>query len=523
MSRGEEYTIGELVKVFLRDIKEGADLSKEIKYFSKRVDSLLHEKRALRIPPQIMSQILCRAKAISLEDAKYVVEQYNKYYGYECSTILCSIDCGDVGEKVFDIIGPLSDFPIFRELSKFRPKAGVVVVEEEEEMENLMDPVGGVEESVDSDVLIRYEKLVERNLRTEKELRKVQELLIEKERELELKSESEWKRKYDSLYEKYKDLNNKVNDGSMEVDWKAKYEELYNKVNDRSIEIDWKAKFDELYQKFNDGGFEVDWKAKFEEIYEQTQDGGFEVDWKGEYEDLKRKIECDDGIDVDWETEFMQQKKKADELYEDVIKLEKKMGDPAEMNFKWGGNEKINEYAYNPDPNERPVERPSKLNDNIFFASSSGDIASVRYLLYKNPDLINLIFESNMTPLHYAVNGDQLEVVKLLVSKMSNIDPLSVCFQTPLTHACRDGRYEIAKYLLEHGANPNNEDFRYRTPLFYAVMGNYYDIVKVLLDHKADPNVKTMEKKRALQIATTEEMKKLLIEHGAYKHPPAQE
>lgn len=88
---------------------------------------------------------------------------------------------------------------------------------------------------------------------------------------------------------------------------------------------------------------------------------------------------------------------------------------------------------------------------------------------------------------------------------------------TPLTMACITGQYETVKLLIENGADVNYKEnkkwYNERTPLIFTVEEadkNKYKIVKYLLDNGADKNIKTTYGQSALDIAKSNNDKKMI-------------
>jgi len=127
-----------------------------------------------------------------------------------------------------------------------------------------------------------------------------------------------------------------------------------------------------------------------------------------------------------------------------------------------------------------PFTQTPKKNpkEDFAWAVKTGDIAAVKQYLQAVPKDVNLQEESNSkrTPLHWAADFGQVEVINYLVSK---------------------------------GAKVNVTDQYGITPLLAAVYENHPAAVRALLDHKADASVKGADGKTAKEAAETEEMKKV--------------
>lgn len=87
---------------------------------------------------------------------------------------------------------------------------------------------------------------------------------------------------------------------------------------------------------------------------------------------------------------------------------------------------------------------------------------------------------SGITALHFAVQHQLIEVVKLLVENQADIEAVDVNGNTPLSDAVfySEGKGEIIKLLLAHGADRNKENYHGVSPLSLAKNIGNYDLVK---------------------------------------------
>ncbi len=117
-----------------------------------------------------------------------------------------------------------------------------------------------------------------------------------------------------------------------------------------------------------------------------------------------------------------------------------------------------------------------------------------------------------------ALNG-QLDVVKNMLDRISNIDTVNENGHTALMLAAYNGRTPIVKLLLEKGANINRRDPEGRSPLMFAASGPFAETVKLLLKHGADVNMADNgEHFTPLMYAAAEghlNVVKVLLDHGA--------
>ena len=96
--------------------------------------------------------------------------------------------------------------------------------------------------------------------------------------------------------------------------------------------------------------------------------------------------------------------------------------------------------------------------------------------------------EGDSAALAAAQNGMEgsVEIIRILGKAKSNMDASNAAY-TPLSYAVEQGNVELVKALLESGANPNALTASGRAPLFIAADNK--EITELLLTAKADPNM----------------------------------
>jgi ankyrin repeat protein len=122
-----------------------------------------------------------------------------------------------------------------------------------------------------------------------------------------------------------------------------------------------------------------------------------------------------------------------------------------------------------------------------------GNIEVVRLLLEKGaaiepPAGVKVLF--NQTPLMQAVLSGELEKVKLLVDRKSDVRRKSMTFdeQYPIQMAVLFNDEEIVEYLARKNSPVNEPDPNGTTPLAQAALSNYSGMVELLARFGADPN-----------------------------------
>ena len=136
--------------------------------------------------------------------------------------------------------------------------------------------------------------------------------------------------------------------------------------------------------------------------------------------------------------------------------------------------------------NPAPVPPASR----ICVAAKNGDLQSVLALLRENPDLVSSKDPSGLTPLDYAVFGNQKYVAELLLEHHADPNARDNPGNTPLHDAAAWDRSDAAALLLVHGADVNAVGDAGNTPLHFAVASGDRDMVEMLLANNAAVNVK---------------------------------
>ncbi|RXZ81310.1 ankyrin repeat domain-containing protein [Paenibacillaceae bacterium] len=138
-------------------------------------------------------------------------------------------------------------------------------------------------------------------------------------------------------------------------------------------------------------------------------------------------------------------------------------------------------------------ENPESVNSHSFdgytplgLAAHFGHEEAALYLIQNGAD-IGLKGQDgtlNNTPLHAAIAGNHLGIVRLLLEHHANINAqcegtLREGF-TPLHVAAHFNRLEIARMLLEHGADPSLANSEALTPAQYALARNNLEVAAII-------------------------------------------
>ncbi len=115
-----------------------------------------------------------------------------------------------------------------------------------------------------------------------------------------------------------------------------------------------------------------------------------------------------------------------------------------------------------------------------------GNRAAVRALI--TPAAVKSAEADGMTALHWAVRGDDLDTVQLLIKAGANVSAANRYGITPLSLAATNGNPSVTRALLKAGANPNAAGPDGETILMTAARAGNADVVNALLDRGVNVN-----------------------------------
>ncbi len=131
----------------------------------------------------------------------------------------------------------------------------------------------------------------------------------------------------------------------------------------------------------------------------------------------------------------------------------------------------------------------------IFDAVIKGDLAKVKELFEKEPQLLKAKNARQSTPLHVAASLDNEEIAKYLIEKGSDIEAINGNFYTPLMYA----GIKVAKLLVEIGADVNYKSRNGWSALDETLWRGKKDVAEYLLDKGVTiPDINTPEGKDKL-------------------------
>jgi ankyrin repeat protein len=161
-------------------------------------------------------------------------------------------------------------------------------------------------------------------------------------------------------------------------------------------------------------------------------------------------------------------------------------------------------------------------NINDEFGSSALDIASIDFneKIIKNLIQHGAKVQGNLggETLLSACWHNNLNIVKILIQKKTNINFKGFEQITPLMNACIKGNQKLIAFLVKHGASINSREKDGFSPLLYACIHNSINAIAYLLRNGADVNQRNKNDVSPLKISILNNnlpLVKLLINNGA--------
>ncbi|KAL2091699.1 hypothetical protein ACEWY4_011515 [Coilia grayii] len=145
-------------------------------------------------------------------------------------------------------------------------------------------------------------------------------------------------------------------------------------------------------------------------------------------------------------------------------------------------------------------------------AAKKGCLARVQKLC--SPENINCRDTQgrNSTPLHLAAGYNNLEVAEYLLEHGADVNAQDKGGLIPLHNAASYGHVDIAALLIKYNTCVNATDKWAFTPLHEAAQKGRTQLCALLLAHGADPTMKNQEGQTALDLATADDIRALLID-----------
>eukprot|EP00743_Colponemidia_sp_Colp-15_P002463 GILK01002670.1.p1 GENE.GILK01002670.1~~GILK01002670.1.p1 ORF type:complete len:277 (+),score=36.97 GILK01002670.1:31-831(+) len=118
--------------------------------------------------------------------------------------------------------------------------------------------------------------------------------------------------------------------------------------------------------------------------------------------------------------------------------------------------------------------------------------------------------KSELTPLMFASREGHVPVIEFLIQKHAQINAVDKFGCTALFHAANNGKTDAIRALVEKGVDIDGADMTGCTPLMAASMKGHYDAARCLVDLGANIGASDKNKKTAIDLAKTEQIRNML-------------
>jgi ankyrin repeat protein len=190
------------------------------------------------------------------------------------------------------------------------------------------------------------------------------------------------------------------------------------------------------------------------------------------------------------------------------------------------GNYTIAKYLIDKGADVNIRSAPGENETPLTLAARGGHMRICALLVAEGADINATEHSVGYSALHEAVDKGNINLIKLLISKGADVDLPARYGETPLhlivnptlpLPKSEEPALEMMKVLIDAGADLNAVDHGGMTPLMWASYHDRLGIAEYLFEHGADVNYTRDlgDEKTALEHAKSEEMKNLLIKHGA--------
>ncbi|XP_062307267.1 tankyrase, TRF1-interacting ankyrin-related ADP-ribose polymerase b isoform X3 [Osmerus eperlanus] len=171
------------------------------------------------------------------------------------------------------------------------------------------------------------------------------------------------------------------------------------------------------------------------------------------------------------------------------------------------GNEAVQQIL-----NENVPTRNSDVDYRFLEAAKAGDLDTVQQLC--TPQNVNCrdLEGRHSTPLHFAAGYNRVAVAEYLLEHGADVNAQDKGGLIPLHNAASYGHVDIAALLIKYNTCVNATDKWAFTPLHEAAQKGRTQLCALLLAHGADPAMKNQEGQTALDLATADDIRALLMD-----------
>jgi len=227
----------------------------------------------------------------------------------------------------------------------------------------------------------------------------------------------------------------------------------------------------------------------------------------GHYEVAELLIKYGADVNVTDQWDFSPLHEAASKSKPDIVRLLLKHGaDPKKKN----SNGKIPLDLVKSDDEE---VRDLLMGDaSLLDAAKCGNLQRVMRLL--TPENVNCKDTEgrNSTALHLASGYNNIEVAEYLLQHGAHVNIPDKGGLIPLHNAASYGHLDVADLLIRYNTNVNATDRWGFTPLHEASQKGRTPLCALLLNHGADPTLRNLENQTALDLATAEDVRCLLMD-----------
>lgn len=131
----------------------------------------------------------------------------------------------------------------------------------------------------------------------------------------------------------------------------------------------------------------------------------------------------------------------------------------------------------------------SKKEKALLAAADTGDFEEVQKLVGKGVS-VNIVDETQTTPLHWATFRGHTEIVDFLIENGALVNTVDNAGFSPLDSAAEEDHVKIARSLIRAGATVNIRNVEGRTPLYAAASEGSLAVVRLVLGAGADPDAR---------------------------------
>uniref|UniRef100_A0A5B7BWA8 Putative tankyrase-1 n=1 Tax=Davidia involucrata TaxID=16924 RepID=A0A5B7BWA8_DAVIN len=156
-------------------------------------------------------------------------------------------------------------------------------------------------------------------------------------------------------------------------------------------------------------------------------------------------------------------------------------------------------------------QKSSNSGEDLHTAARSGDLIAVQSICSSNPLAINSRDKHSRTPLHLAAWSGQAQVASYLCKHKADAGAAAMDDMGAIHFAAQKGHLEVVRILLSAGISVKASNRKGMTALHYAVQGSHLELIKYLVKKGASLSVKTKAGKTALDLASSEEVRSILV------------